>query len=242
LAFLIDRNSVQRYIYGRSGQATPNILNGLSQFVSTSTSFEFNIGKAADLLDRAGWKPGADGIRAKDGRKLQFVFQSSINQSRQQTQQVVKQACEKAGIRIEIKTVLASVFFSSDPNNTDTSSHFYADLQMYTNGPSQPDPGQWMRFFLSSEIASKANGWQGRNVTRWRNSEYDRIHTLAATELDPVRRATQFIGLNDLAVKDNAVIPIVSRSLVAAAANSLHLPLSGWDNDTRGLADWYKDS
>ena len=172
LALLVDRNSVQQYIYGRSGQATPNFLNGPSQFVSPNTAFEFSTQKAADLLDQAGWARGPDGFRVRDGKKLQFVFQSSINQSRQETQQIIKRACEKVGIQIEIKAVLASVFFSSDPSNTDTSSHFYADLQMYTNGPSQPDPGQWMRFFLSSEIASKSNRWQGRNVTRWRNSEY----------------------------------------------------------------------
>jgi peptide/nickel transport system substrate-binding protein len=241
LALLIDRNSVQRYIYGRTGQATANFLNGPAQFVSTNTSFEFDVQKAAGLLDKAGWKPGSDGVRTRDGRRLQFVFQSSINQSRQQTQQVIKQACERAGIEIELKTVVASVFFSSDPGNTDTSSHFYADLQMYTNGPSQPDPGLWMRFFLSTEAASKTNSWQGRNVTRWRNDEYDRVYAAAAVELDPVRRASMFIQLNDLAVKDNAVIPVVFRSLVGAAGNGLHVTLSGWDNDTRGLADWYRD-
>lgn len=33
-----------------------------------------NLKKAADILDAAGWKVGADGIRAKDGVKLQFEF------------------------------------------------------------------------------------------------------------------------------------------------------------------------
>ena len=69
----------------------------------------------------------------------------------------------------------------------------------------------------------------------------DRIHAAAVMELDPVKRAAMFIMLNDLAVKDNAVIPVVSRSLIGAAANGLHLTLSGWDNDTRGIADWLQD-
>ena len=35
------------------------------------------------MLDAAGWKRGADGIREKDGKKLKFVFQTSINAPRQ---------------------------------------------------------------------------------------------------------------------------------------------------------------
>jgi peptide/nickel transport system substrate-binding protein len=241
LALLVDRESIQRNIYGRSGQATANYLNGPPQFASRNTSFEFNPQKAADLLDEAGWTRDPDGIRAKGGRKLQYTFQSSINQSRQETQEIVKQACKMVGIGIEIKAVLASVFFSSDPGNPDTSSHFYSDLQMYTSGPTQPDPGIWMRFFLSSEIASKENRWQGRNVTRWRNHDYDMLHAAATIELDPIKRAAIFIRLNDLVVQENVVVPIVYRSLVGAAAKGLNVSLSGWDNDTRGLADWYRD-
>ena len=60
--------------------------------------WEFNVDKANQLLDAAGWKRGADGIRAKDGKKLKLVFQTSINTPRQKTQAIVKQACQKAGI------------------------------------------------------------------------------------------------------------------------------------------------
>ena len=120
LALLVDRGSIQKHIYGRSGQATANYLNGPPRFVSTNTSFEFNLQRAITLLEQAGWKTGSDGIRAKDGRKLQFVFQSSINQPRQQTQQIIKRACQQAGIEVEIKPVVASVFFSSDVANPDT--------------------------------------------------------------------------------------------------------------------------
>jgi peptide/nickel transport system substrate-binding protein len=89
------------------------------------------------------------------------VFQTSINQPRQKTQAVIKQACEKAGIEIEIKAVTPTVFFSSDVGNPDTFTHFFSDLQMYTTD--RPDPGVWMRGFLSSEVSCKANKWQGRN-------------------------------------------------------------------------------
>ena len=48
-----------------------------------------------------------------------------------------------------------------------------ADMQMYTTTMTQPDPEMFMRQFLSWEVATKANKWQGRNITRWQNEEYD---------------------------------------------------------------------
>jgi peptide/nickel transport system substrate-binding protein len=242
LSLLIDRGGVQKYIYGRTGEATANYLNGPPRFVSKDTSWEFNIQKAIEILDKGGWKPGPDGIRQKDGKKLKYVFQTSINQPRQETQQIVKQACHKAGIAIDIKAVVASVYFSSDAGSNDTYPKFYTDLQMYTTGPTQPDPGLWMQSFLSTEVASRANKWQGRNITRWRNAKYDKIYGETTSELDPVKRAAQFIQLNDLVVKDIAVIPLVFRMGVTASVNGLRAPMSGWANDTWDIADWYKEA
>src|SRR5699024_9875145 len=35
---------------------------------------DFDLAKAKQLLDGAGWVPGGDGIRAKDGKPLEFTF------------------------------------------------------------------------------------------------------------------------------------------------------------------------
>ncbi len=132
LALLVDKDSVEKYIYGRTGKATANFVDNPERFRSKTTKYEFNIDKANAILDKAGWAKGSDGIRAKDGKKLKFVYQTSINQPRQKTQAIVKQACQKAGIDIEVKAVTASVFFSSDVANPDTYPHFYtrpADVQ-----------------------------------------------------------------------------------------------------------------
>src|SRR5229473_5068586 len=56
-------------------------------FVSKNNRWEFNVDKANQILEAAGWKKGADGIRAKDGKKLKMVYQTSINAPRQKTQQ-----------------------------------------------------------------------------------------------------------------------------------------------------------
>jgi len=243
LNLLVDRAAVQEQIYGRQGQTSANFLNAPSRFFSKNTRWEFNVDKANQVLDAAGWKRGADGIRAKDGKRLKMLFQTSINAPRQKNQQIVKQAAAKAGIELELKSVTASVFFSSDPANPDTYSHFYADLQMYNTTMSAPDPQYFMQQFTSWEAASKANKWQGRNITRWKNEEYDRIYTAADSELDPVKRAALFIKMNDLVIQNVVVIPVLWRYGVSASATSLRgMDLTGWDSSFWRLPYWYRQS
>jgi len=239
LSLLVDRASVQEQIYGRQGQTTANYLNAPSRFRSSNMKWEFNVEKAAALLEAAGWKRGGDGIRAKDGKRLKMLYQTSINAPRQKNQQIVKQAAAKAGIELELKSVTASVFFSSDAANPDTYPHFYSDLQMYNNGPNAPDPQYFMNQFVSWEAASKANKWQGRNITRWRNEEYDRTYTAADSELDPVRRAALFVKMNDLIIQNVVVIPVLWRNgASASAANLRGMDLSGWESTFWRLPYW----
>jgi peptide/nickel transport system substrate-binding protein len=242
LALLVDRQSVQDHIYGRTGIATGNFLNNPKVYRSNNTKWEFNIEKANQILDAGGCKRGTDGVRAKDGKKLSLVYQTSINQPRQKNQAIVKQACQKAGIEVELKSITASVYFSSDVANPDTYAKFYCDLQMYTTTQTQPDPEIFMNQFTSWEIASKENKWQGRNITRWRSEEYDKAFRAAEGELDPVKRAALFIRMNDLVCNDQAVIPVVNRPKVQAVSNKLHAVGSGWDNDLWNLKDWYRDA
>ncbi len=242
LSYLIDKDSVEKYIYGRTGQATPNFVHNPERLRSKTTKYEFSVDKANALLDKAGYARGGDGIRAKDGKKLKYVFQTSINQPRQKTQAIVKQACQKAGIDIEVKAVTSSVFFSSDVANPDTYPHFYTDLQMYTVNMTQPDSEVFMRQFLSNEVATKENKWQGRNITRWQNKEYDETHKAATVELDPVKRAALLIKLNEMVINNQVVIPVVARPGVVAINNKLTAEISGWDNNTWDLANWYKDA
>ena len=242
LNLLVDRQSIQQHIYGRIGIATRNFVNLPERFRSPNRGFEFNPAKANQLLDAAGWRRGGDGVRAKDGKKLKYLFQTATNAPRQKAQQVIKQACQKAGIELELKSVPSAVFFSSDEGNPDTTAKFIADLQMYNIGQGRPDPGFLMNVFCSWEISSRANRWQGRNVTRWRNDEYDRMYRATETEMDPVKRAALFIRMNDLVIEHRVVIPIVNRPGAAARSNRMRSLLSGWDNTTWLLKDWFREA
>jgi peptide/nickel transport system substrate-binding protein len=239
-SLLIDRQSIQKHIYGRTAAVSANFLNLPERFRSSNQKWEFSVDKANRILDQAGWKPGGDGIRARDGRKLRFVFLTSINAPRQKTQAIVKQACRKAGIDLELKTVPASVYFSSDAGNPDTSSKFLADLQMYNWTMGQPDPAYFMNIFSTSEISSKANKWIGRNSSRFSDPEYDRLFTAAESELDPVKRAAMFIRMNDIAVESRYIVPIVNRAEVLALGRNVRAQFSAWTQNIFLLQDWYR--
>ena len=239
LRLLVDRAAVQSEIYGRAGVATGAYVNAPPRFRSPTSAWEFNVEKAAQALESGGWRRGSDGIRARDGIRLKIVLQTSINSPRQKTQAIIKRAAAQAGIEVELKSITASAYFSSDPANLDTAGHFNADLQMYAIFMTTPDPEGALRQFTSAEVAAKANKWQRRNVTRFRNEEYDRIFRAAEVELDPVKRAGLLIRLNDIIVQQAVVVPISWRGQVAAVSNRLKdVVHSGWESDFWRLAYW----
>ena len=150
-----------------AGQATSNLLVAPENFASPNTSFTFDIEAAGAALDAAGWTGSP---RAKDGVEMKVIYQTTINPLRQKTQEIVKAGWEDMGIPTELKSIDAGVYFSSDAGNPDTASHFYADFEMYTNGPSSPYPIAYMSSWKSNDpavdLAQKSNQWAGTNTTR----------------------------------------------------------------------------
>jgi peptide/nickel transport system substrate-binding protein len=242
MSHLIDRNGIQEVIYGRGAIATANFLNNPPRFRSPNTKFEFNIDKANQVLEAAGWKRGADGIRAKGNVKLKFVFQTSVSGPRQKCQAIIKDACTKAGIDLELKSIVASVFFGSDAANPDTYQKFWSDIQMFTTTMTQPDPQTFMEQHTTAQISQKANKWASRNLVRWSNAEFDATFVASQSEFDPVKRAAMFIKMNDLVVNDGHVIPLFARPRPYGIINKLVPTLSAWDSATWALGYWYREA
>ncbi|MFO1286835.1 MAG: peptide ABC transporter substrate-binding protein [Rubrivivax sp.] len=239
---LIDRKGIAEVIYGRGAITTANFLNNPPRFRSANMKFEFNPDKAGQILEAAGWKKGADGIRAKGNVKLKFVYQTSVSGPRQKCQAIIKDACTKAGIDLELKSIVASVFFGSDFANPDTYQKFWADMEMFTTTMTQPDPQTFMEQFTSWELSQKANKWASRNLSRWTHPEYDAAHKAAQMELDPVKRAALFIKMNDLVVGGGHVIPLFARPRPVGVVNKLVGPISAWDNLTAFMNSWYREA
>jgi peptide/nickel transport system substrate-binding protein len=242
MSLLIDRKGISDSIYGRGGITTSNFLNNPPRFRSPNTKYEYSIEKANSTLEAAGWKRGADGIRAKGNVKLKFVYQTSVSGPRQKCQAIIKDACSKAGIELELKSVVAAVFFGGDFANPDTYQKFWSDMQMFTTTMTQADPQFFMEQFTSAEASQKANKWASRNLLRWNNKEYDDTFRAAQSEFDPAKRAAMFIKLNDLVVNDGYVVPLFARPRPVGTVNKLATNISPWDLTTAHMASWYREA
>ena len=203
---------------------------------------------AAQTLDDAGWVLEG-GTRTKNGYSTDFVYQTSTNSVRQKTQEIVKQSFEEVGIKVELKAVDAGVFFSSDAGNPDTYTHFYTDLEMFTNSGTVY-PIRYMGFYKSTEpetdIPTKANDWSGRNIDRFIGTpaadEYNELWLSANQELDPEKQNEVFIGMNDVLVNDVVEIPLVSRLTVNGKKNGIiGDDLSPWAASFWDIQNWSRE-
>lgn len=241
-AHAIDRQAIAA-LYGKTARPITNILIAPPNYNSPNTAdlYPFDLTRAAALLDDAGWRDASgDGIREKNGMKLHVVFQTSVTSIRQKTQAIVKHALESIGVEVELKAIDASIFFGTDPTNTNTVRHFYADLQEYNSSSVSPDPEAYMRWLTCAQVPQHANNWSGKgSIGRWCHPEYDALFTQAAAELDPQKRQALFIRMNDLCVEDVALIPLVNLMEINGASTTLEgIELTPWDSITWNIKEW----
>ena len=168
-----------------------NFVNVPKRYDSPNMHYEFSVEKATAAARHGGRLEARRGRRSRQRRQAaQIRLQTSINQPRQKTQAIFKQACQKAGIALELKTVVASVYFSSDVANPDTYSKFYTDLEdVQTRRPTRRTrrsgcavsiPRRRRRRRTSGRGGTSAAGRARNTTTTWDKQQY---------ELDPIKRA-----------------------------------------------------
>jgi peptide/nickel transport system substrate-binding protein len=247
ICMAIDRNAMAKNLYGATGDPTIDILTTPTSFKSSGVTIPFDIAKANQLLDAAGWKKGSDGIRAKNGVPIKLLFQTSILSLRQKEQAIIKQGCQQIGIDVTLKSIDASVYFSSDPGNPDTDEHFYADLEMFTSTVPNPAPVSYMRRWSSVspsvDIAQKANQWSGSNYERWENADFNKLYSQALIEVDPQKLAGLMQKMNDLVVSNYVTVGLIDRKNVDAKAKTLQGPdVAVFDSNMWNIADWTRQA
>ena len=182
---------------------------------------------------------GADGIRAKNGVKLSFLYQTSTNSVRQATQELVKDMWSQIGVASELRNVSASVFFGGDPASPDTFQKFYADVEMYTNNFDGTDPEKYLAEWLCDKIPAPENGWQGQNIPRYCNPEFDKLVGELSKTADLAKRAEISKQLNDMLTEEGAHIPLIHRGSVSSHSLTLEgVRMNAWDSELWNVADW----
>jgi peptide/nickel transport system substrate-binding protein len=224
---------------------TSNVLVAPEIYNSPNTSYEYNLEKAAALLDEAGWVDSdGDGIRDKDGRKMSVLFQTAANPLYQQIQEIIRNSLEQIGVEVQIRIVDASILYSGDPANPNTLERFQADMQMFPFATDSPNADLYMQTWTCAQIPQRENDWlAGYNYGRWCHFDYDALLEETVTELDPGVRRRNFIQLNDMLIHDVVMIPLIVQGQVSGFSPTIeNVVMTIWDGEMWNIKDWRRTS
>lgn len=98
----IDREEILRILFSPSYPlATSSLSSTALGYKEQVGAYEYDPERAAQLLDDAGWTPGGDGIRVKDGERLSLTINEAVPQPR--SREVITMIQEQLrGLGIEI--------------------------------------------------------------------------------------------------------------------------------------------
>lgn len=243
LSRAIDRDLLVEIGYGQAGRPACNLVPAPPLFRSDANDncLVQDQDRARALLDEAGWVPGPDGIRVKDGMRLSLDYITSTNAVRQDFQALIQQWWREIGVEANLRNINASVFFGGDPGSPDTFQKFYADVEMYANNFAGTDAEQYLGAYRCGREPRPETQWQGENINRFCDPEYDALHLELAQTAALEERGRIGRALNDILMQNYIIIPLVDRGRVSAHSNTLGgVVLNTWDSELWNVHDWYR--
>lgn len=174
---------------------------------SDITVYAYDQNKAKALLEEAGWKVGADGIREKAGQKLELKLQStSGNKMREQTTQVMANDLKAVGIKVNIELLPAAKYFATRGEGPLSSATFDMGLYAWVGGD---DPQS--NLYYCDQIPTKENNYAGQNYPGYCNQDLTRIMKDANGRLQQTERKPLYIQAQKLWTADLPVLPLYQR-------------------------------
>jgi peptide/nickel transport system substrate-binding protein len=193
----------------------------------------FDPKKAAALLDEAGWKVAADGVRAKDGVRLAFSMSTTAGaKAREQAQQLLQQNFKKINVDMTIKNMPASVVWGDY-----TVQSQFDTLMVGWDALLYPDPDYGDRI---RSTAIPAKGGSGSNYVQYQNPEIDELCNkgVAATSLED--RKAIYDKIQAILLDDLPFAPIFSYQTIIGVKDRVksyevnpYLTSNAWNT-----ADW----
>ena len=155
---------------------------------------------AARMLDEAGWRPGADGVREKDGVKMKFTMSTTAGvPARQNTQALFQQNWKRIGVEMEIRNFPASVVWGEYT----TKSQF--DTELVSWEPTVGTDPDYTARAHSKQIPAK-NG-VGSNYSQYENAEVDRLLELGVTQTDLEARKQTYGRIQEILAEEVPFAP-----------------------------------
>lgn len=142
---------------------------------------KFDPEAAKQKLDEAGWKLGSDGVREKDGKKLNLRLQIDGSSSTEQAlAEYIKPWLGDVGIGVKV------VSTDSDTLSTEANA---ANYDMYFSGWSLgPDPDYQLGINTCGQLPTKTDGTGGTSQDGYCNPEFDKLYKKQQVELDESKR------------------------------------------------------
>ena len=234
----IDRKAILEALYYGVPSATETFMPRQSFYYNPSLPVqEFSVKQAREILDKAGWLPGRDGIRAKNGVRLSFTNSTtSGDHLREQLQQFLKQSLAEIGVEMTISNLPAAVIWGD----------FWGKSQFdtvivgitYLIGA---DPDVTNRFH-SRAIAAK--GGRGSNNAQYVNPEVDSLLEKGARTFDPDERRAIYHKVQELIRRDLPFLPLYQSTAVHGRKSAVHgvVPNPNTRTESWNAASWYRAS
>jgi peptide/nickel transport system substrate-binding protein len=211
LAYAIDREGMVRDLVLNQGAIAHSILPEASWAYAKPITYQFDPGKAKQLLDEAGFRdPDADGPQMRWTKPLLFRISGSSAAARQYSG-VIQNYLKNIGVPVTIET-----------------SEFNTMRQQVQNGQFQVNYSQWVGgnqdpifyhdLFATSEIATPT---RGLNRSRYTNPELDKILDEAKNTYDHAVAGPLYAKAQETISRDVPVLPLWYQANMVIAKKSV---------------------
>jgi peptide/nickel transport system substrate-binding protein len=189
------------------------VTNGPIQPVSWAytdhvTRYPFDPAQAKALLDAAGWRPGADGIREREGKRLAFTLITQAGFAiRENIAQAIERQLRDVGVDVKVElhdgTAISSLWFEGK---------FEAMLHWWQM-PSDPE--------LTTFFAADRTPPAGRNINYYRNDELTKLLYASDRTVDRAERTELLQHAQRILADEVPEIPLYSVTRLDAVPASL---------------------
>ena len=113
IAYATDRETIRKKVNHDTGTLSETQVTPVSPMHTDRPLRPYDVAKANEILDKAGWVRGADGVRAKNGVRLalQFVSYTGVPDV-DQLIELLRQSWAQIGVQFDVKHVTQSLFFA----------------------------------------------------------------------------------------------------------------------------------
>jgi peptide/nickel transport system substrate-binding protein len=228
LTMAVDRRAMLRNVFDTIG--TP-IHGPFPPTVSVADSglpqIPYDTVKARALLDSAGWVPGPDGVRVKNGRRLEFGITSpNSSAARHQYAVLLQEAFRRVGASARLdETDFATYSAKQGSHGFDT------EMAVYVTDPS---PTGFKQSWSTAGIAR-----DGSNFPSYSNPTVDALLDSSATAFDPARTKSYARRAFEIIIEDAPGIWLYQPLTVAGLHKRIRTTTPRTDGYWSGLADWW---